>query len=171
MCRFELRRRLLHASLTYLIYSAWRRDWAGGYRSGGSGIAGSGRSFWAQLKRQRKALAGPRWRRANDPLPADTMEACLSRRARCCWGRWAIRVSTGIRDICGLKPDCCGCARNWERMRICVRRFSFRRSKIIAAASGGCARYGHHASCGNCWVGLYFGQPRSIEGEPGSRWR
>ena len=82
-------------------------------------------SFGHELKLTRKNIGGAGLAASNDPLPADTLEACLSSGAVLLGAVGSPAFTTKIRGICGRKQDCFACARNWARLRTCVRRNAF----------------------------------------------
>ncbi len=126
--------------------------------------------FGHKVQLQRKPIGGAALNAANDPLPADhNPRRYLSSAKPCCWAcRWAVRRLITILVICGLRRGCCGCG---------VLRANLRnRPVFILPALDDCSplraevvRATDIMIVRELLGGLYFGQPRFIEGGPGAR--
>ena len=106
---------------------------------------------------------------SNDPLPPDTLDACLSSDAVLLGAVGDPRLRQESRGTCGPKPGCFVCGRNLGafanlRPAVCFPALLEARHcapEIVKGTDMLIVR--------ELLGGLYFGQPRSIEGETGSR--
>lgn len=124
--------------------------------------------FGHQLQLQRKAIGGAALREANDPLPADTIQACLASTAVLLGavGSPAFDHNPGhMRPEAGLL-----------RLRRELGAYANLRPAVFFPALEDCSPLRADLVRGTDIMivrellgGAYFGQPRSIEGDPGAR--
>src|SRR5208283_1339943 len=125
-------------------------------------------AFGHQLQLRRKPIGGAALTAANDPLPADTIQACLSSSAVLLG---AVGSPAFDRNPGHLRPEA-----GLLRIRRELGAYANLRPAVFFPALEDCSPLRPEIVRGTDIMivrellgGAYFGQPRSIEGEPGSR--
>jgi len=125
-------------------------------------------AFGHQVELRRKPIGGAALTAANDPLPADTIQACLSSSAVLLG---AVGSPAFDRNPGHLRPEA-----GLLRLRRELGAYANLRPAVFFPALEDCSPLRPEIVRGTDMMivrellgGLYFGQPRSIEGEPGSR--
>ena len=124
--------------------------------------------FGHQLQLQRKPIGGAGLTAANDPLPADTIQACLSSSAVLLG---AVGSPAFDHNPSHLRPEA-----GLLRLRRELGAYANLRPAVFFPALEDCSPLRAEVARGTDIMivrellgGLYFGQPRSIEGAPGAR--
>jgi len=125
-------------------------------------------AFGHQLQLQRKAIGGAALTAANDPLPADTVQACLSSGAVLLG---AVGSPAFDHNPGHLRPEA-----GLLRLRRELGAYANLRPAVFFPALEDCSPLRAEIVRGTDIMivrellgGAYFGQPRSIEGSPGAR--
>src|SRR5208282_6023156 len=125
-------------------------------------------AFGHQLQLQRKNIGGAALAASNDPLPADTLQACLSSSAVLLG---AVGSPAFDHNPGHLRPEA-----GLLRIRRALGAYANLRPAVFFPALEDCSPLRPEIVRGTDIMivrellgGAYFGQPRSIEGEPGSR--
>ena len=124
--------------------------------------------FGHQLQLERKLIGGAALKAANDPLPADTLQACLSSSAVLLG---AVGSPEFDKNPGHLRPEA-----GLLRIRREISAYANLRPAVLFPALEDCSPLRPEIVRGTDIMivrellgGAYFGRPRSIEGEPGSR--
>jgi 3-isopropylmalate dehydrogenase len=124
--------------------------------------------FGHQLQLQRKAIGGAALREANDPLPPDTIRACLASTAVLLG---AVGSPAFDHNPGHLRPEA-----GLLRLRRELGAYANLRPAVFFPALEDCSPLRGEVVRGTDIMivrellgGAYFGQPRSIEGDPGAR--
>jgi 3-isopropylmalate dehydrogenase len=125
-------------------------------------------SFGHQLRLQEKAIGGTALAATNDPLPADTLQACLASSAVLLG---AVGSPAFDKNPGHLRPEA-----GLLRIRRELGAYANLRPAVFFPALEDCSPLRPEIVRGTDIMivrellgGAYFGQPRSIEGEPGAR--
>lgn len=125
-------------------------------------------AFGHQIQLQRKSIGGAALTAANDPLPADTIQACVSSRAVLLG---AVGSPAFDHNPGHLRPEA-----GLLRLRRELGAYANLRPAVFFPALEGCSPLRPEIVRGTDIMivrellgGAYFGQPRSIDGNPGAR--